>query len=171
MKCTTGDLTIRTCSSRPSQSLRQGWGARPARWPLTRPSIRQRTKPAPKPGASSGSASQISTESPERRREQKKRWFRNGQKWRTGCEGRISVVKRRHGLDRCQYKGLRGMRRWVGARRHRRQLGQYRPRLGAVCQHIAVTTSDRSPTCRQRGLLRHLAPGSPRREPLFRAEK
>ncbi len=76
-------------------------------------SIRQRTKPAPKPGASSGSASQISTESPERRREQKKRWFRNGQKWRTGCEGRISVVKRRHGLDRCQYKGLRGMRRWV----------------------------------------------------------
>lgn len=31
-----------------------------------------------------------STKSPERRREQKKRWFRNGQKWRTGCEGRIS---------------------------------------------------------------------------------
>jgi IS5 family transposase len=54
------------------------------------------------------------TKSPERRREQKKRWFRNGQKWRTGCEGRISVVKRRHGLDRCRYKGLAGMRRWVG---------------------------------------------------------
>ena len=35
-----------------------------------------------------------STKSPERKREQKKRWFRNGQKWRTGCEGRISVVKR-----------------------------------------------------------------------------
>jgi IS5 family transposase len=34
-----------------------------------------------------------STKSAERRREQKKRWFRNGQKWRTGCEGRISVVK------------------------------------------------------------------------------
>ncbi|KRR01954.1 ISNCY family transposase, partial [Bradyrhizobium valentinum] len=33
-----------------------------------------------------------------RKREQKKRWFRNGQKWRTGCEGRISVAKRRHGL-------------------------------------------------------------------------
>jgi hypothetical protein len=29
----------------------------------------------------------------ERRREQRKRWFRNGQKWRTGSEGRISVVK------------------------------------------------------------------------------
>jgi len=55
-----------------------------------------------------------STKSPERKREQKKRWFRNGQKWRTGSEGRISVVKRRHGLDRCRYKGDSGMRRWVG---------------------------------------------------------
>jgi transposase, IS5 family len=27
------------------------------------------------------------TKSAERKREQKKRWFRNGQKWRTGCEG------------------------------------------------------------------------------------
>ena len=55
-----------------------------------------------------------STKSAERKREQKKRWFRNGQKWRTGCEGRISVVKRRHGLDRCRYKGSTGMKRWVG---------------------------------------------------------
>ena len=55
-----------------------------------------------------------STKSLERKREQKKRWFRNGQKWRTGCEGRISVVKRRHGLDRCRYKGDAGMSRWVG---------------------------------------------------------
>ncbi len=54
------------------------------------------------------------TKSDERRREQKKRWFRNGQKWRVGCEGRISVVKRRHGLDRCRYKGVAGMSRWVG---------------------------------------------------------
>jgi IS5 family transposase len=55
-----------------------------------------------------------STKSPERKREQKKRWFRNGQKWRTGCEGRVSVTKRRHGLSRCRYKGPGGMRRWVG---------------------------------------------------------
>jgi len=55
-----------------------------------------------------------STKSLERKREQRKRWFRNGQKWRTGCEGRISVVKRRHGLDRCRYKGYVGMKRWVG---------------------------------------------------------
>jgi hypothetical protein len=55
-----------------------------------------------------------STGSAERRREQKKRWFRNGQKWRTKCEGRISVAKRRHGLNRCRYKGDNGMKRWVG---------------------------------------------------------
>ena len=55
-----------------------------------------------------------STKSPERKREQRKRWFRNGQKWRTGCEGRISVTKRRHALDRCRYKGDAGMKRWVG---------------------------------------------------------
>jgi transposase, IS5 family len=55
-----------------------------------------------------------STKSVARKREQKKRWFRNGQKWRTGCEGRISVAKRRHGLDRCHYKGSTGMKRWVG---------------------------------------------------------
>jgi IS5 family transposase len=55
-----------------------------------------------------------STKSLERKREQKKRWFRNGQKWRTGCEGRISVIKRRHGLIRCRYRGQAGMRRWVG---------------------------------------------------------
>jgi len=55
-----------------------------------------------------------STRSSERKREQRKRWFRSGQKWRTGCEGRISVVKRRHGLRRCRYKGFVGMNRWVG---------------------------------------------------------
>jgi IS5 family transposase len=55
-----------------------------------------------------------STKNTTRKREQKKRWFRNGQKWRTGCEGRISVVKRRHGLTRCRYKGDSGMKRWVG---------------------------------------------------------
>ena len=55
-----------------------------------------------------------STKSPERKREQRKRWFRDGQRWRTGCEGRISVVKRRNGLTRCRYKGLVGMNRWVG---------------------------------------------------------
>jgi transposase, IS5 family len=55
-----------------------------------------------------------STKNPVLRRIQKTRWFRKGQKWRTGCEGRISVLKRRHGLDRCRYRGHDGMNRWVG---------------------------------------------------------
>ena len=54
------------------------------------------------------------TTSSERKRLQHQRWFRRAQKWRTGSEGRISVLKRRHGLRRCLYPGLDGMRRWVG---------------------------------------------------------
>lgn len=52
--------------------------------------------------------------SPARRAFERQRWFRRGQRWRVGCEGRISVLKRRHGLDRCRYHGLDGMNRWVG---------------------------------------------------------
>ena len=55
-----------------------------------------------------------STKSCERRKLQRTRWFRAGQRWRTGCEGRISVLKRRHGLNRCRYRGFEGMQRWVG---------------------------------------------------------
>lgn len=54
------------------------------------------------------------TRSQARRKLEKQRWFKQGQKWRTGCEGRISTVKRRHGLDRCRYRGCDGMKRWVG---------------------------------------------------------
>jgi len=55
-----------------------------------------------------------STRSAARRKLEKQRWFKQGQKWRTGCEGRISVLKRRHGLARSRYRGSDGMRRWVG---------------------------------------------------------
>jgi IS5 family transposase len=55
-----------------------------------------------------------STRSEERRKLQKRRWFKTGQVWRTGCEGRISTVKRRHGLARCRDRGTNGMQRWVG---------------------------------------------------------
>jgi IS5 family transposase len=54
------------------------------------------------------------TKSPARKQRQKQRWFKKLQKWRTGCEGRISVLKRRHGLRRSLYKGRDGIRRWVG---------------------------------------------------------
>jgi transposase, IS5 family len=55
-----------------------------------------------------------STKSRARRQHQKRRWFKKGQKWRTGCEGRISLLKRRHGLNRSRYKEDDGMKRWVG---------------------------------------------------------
>jgi transposase, IS5 family len=48
------------------------------------------------------------------RAEQHQRWFRRGQRLRAGCEGRISVMKRRDGLARCRYRGPDGMQRWVG---------------------------------------------------------
>jgi IS5 family transposase len=54
------------------------------------------------------------TKSAERKRLYRQRWFRRGQRWRTGCEGRISVLKRRHGMRRCLYSGFHGMQRWVG---------------------------------------------------------
>lgn len=55
-----------------------------------------------------------STRSAERKKLEHSRWFKKAQRWRTGCEGRISVVKRRHGLNRCRYSGAEGMKRWVG---------------------------------------------------------
>jgi len=54
------------------------------------------------------------TKSVERKKKEHSRWFKKAQRWRTGCEGRISVLKRRHGLSRCRYRGIEGMKRWVG---------------------------------------------------------
>jgi IS5 family transposase len=54
------------------------------------------------------------THSAERKEMEKRRWFKKAQAWRTGCEGRISVLKRRHGLRRSLYRGWEGMKRWVG---------------------------------------------------------
>ncbi len=49
-----------------------------------------------------------------RRRHEKQRWFRRGRRWHAGVEGRISVVKRKHGMDRCLDHGEEGFGRWVG---------------------------------------------------------
>ncbi len=67
-----------------------------------------------KMGVSRVSIPHYATRDPARRGRQKQRWFKRGQKWRTGVEGRSSVLKRRHGLHRSRYPGLDGMRRWVG---------------------------------------------------------
>jgi transposase, IS5 family len=51
---------------------------------------------------------------PQQQRVQHGAAFRRAYRWRAGIEGRISVLKRRFGLDRCRYHGEAGMERWVG---------------------------------------------------------
>jgi IS5 family transposase len=41
-------------------------------------------------------------------------WFITARKWHAGVEGRISVLKRAHGLGRCLDHGAVGFQRWVG---------------------------------------------------------
>jgi hypothetical protein len=50
-------------------------------------------------------------------------WFIEGRKWHAGVEGRISVLKRAHGLGRCLYHGYPGFQRWVGWGCDRRESG------------------------------------------------
>jgi IS5 family transposase len=69
----------------------------------------------------------------QRKAKQKMRWFRKLQKWRTGCEGRISILKRRHGLRRSRYKGVAGMKRWVG-------LGVIADNIIHISDHMAART-------------------------------
>jgi len=52
--------------------------------------------------------------SEQRKKHEKQRWFRRGRRYHQGVEGRISVLKRRHGLDRCLYHGQDGFERWIG---------------------------------------------------------
>jgi IS5 family transposase len=51
---------------------------------------------------------------PRQPREARSALARRALRWRTGSEGRISVLKRCHGLRRCRYRGSTGMQRWVG---------------------------------------------------------
>jgi IS5 family transposase len=52
--------------------------------------------------------------SKERRKEQKQPWFRRLQRFRAGSEGRISLLKRKFGLDRSLMRGILGTEIWVG---------------------------------------------------------
>jgi IS5 family transposase len=58
----------------------------------------------PKPGHKTAS----------RRHHEAQAWFRRGRRYHAGIEGRISVLKRKHGLSRCRYHGQAGFARWVG---------------------------------------------------------
>jgi IS5 family transposase len=52
--------------------------------------------------------------SAQRKEHERQRWFQRGRRYHHGVEGRISVLKRRYGLDRCLYHGEDGFERWVG---------------------------------------------------------
>jgi IS5 family transposase len=45
---------------------------------------------------------------------ERRRSFRRTVKWRTGCEGRISALKRGYGWDRTRLDGTTGARTWTG---------------------------------------------------------
>ena len=49
-----------------------------------------------------------------RQAEERRRAFRRTVKWRTGCEGRISTLKRGYGWDRTRIDGTEGARIWTG---------------------------------------------------------
>jgi IS5 family transposase len=49
-----------------------------------------------------------------RRAEEHRKAFRRTVKWRTGCEGRISYLKRGYGWDRTRIDGTEGTRIWTG---------------------------------------------------------
>lgn len=51
---------------------------------------------------------------PARVADERTAWFRRGCRCRAGIEGRLSVLRRRFGLDRCRDPGDAGFRRWVG---------------------------------------------------------
>jgi transposase, IS5 family len=51
---------------------------------------------------------------PKRREHEKQRWFRRGRRFHAGVEGRISVISRKYGLDRCRNHGQVGFEQWVG---------------------------------------------------------
>jgi len=52
--------------------------------------------------------------SKQRKTLESRKWFVAGRKWHAGVEGRISVLKRAHGLERCLDHGENGFHRWVG---------------------------------------------------------
>jgi len=104
------------CCFPPLTFIGNSWVVCPIWSPPMRPSSRHRNEfAAPDPGHQASSHPQprpprVRSVSGSRRNA----GSANAQKWRTGCEGRISLLKRRHGLNRCRYKGMPGITALVG---------------------------------------------------------
>ena len=87
----------------------------------------------------------LGSKSAERKALQKKRWFRSAQKWRTGCEGRISLLKRRHGLNRLSLQTAIRNATLGRTRRHCRQPHQHRSRDAFVSIRLTASSSFSNP--------------------------
>jgi IS5 family transposase len=74
----------------------------------------------------------------ERRAAEHKRSFRRYVKWRTGCEGRISVLKHRYGWDRSRLDGFEGTSTWLG-------LGTFAHNLDKISGLIAAAEHPPAP--------------------------
>ena len=49
-----------------------------------------------------------------RKKHERQPWFVRGRRWHVGIEGRISVLKRRFGLNRCLNRNETGFEKWIG---------------------------------------------------------
>jgi IS5 family transposase len=65
---------------------------------------------------------------------ERQRWFRRAMRFRAGCEGRISVGKRRGWLGRCRDKGEDGFGRWIG-------WGVLTANLVMISRHLAANAT------------------------------
>ena len=74
--------------------------------------------------------------SPKRQQQERQAWFRRGYRFRAGIEGRISVLRRCYGLDRCRDHGEAGMGRWVG-------WGIVTANLATIARTVARRTAER----------------------------
>jgi hypothetical protein len=95
-KCLLSDLRTRLCYCPRSRCTNRDWDESHAQW-LTDAGFYscENEKAGHALGVQWMSVPNKKTKSRDRKLLQRQRWFRSGQKWRTGCEGRISTLKRR----------------------------------------------------------------------------
>ena len=103
-------------SSRPPSS---GSAAAPARCPARSPPTAATARPPSNATCTTSGVRTVAiprqaTTSPARKAIEHGRGFRKLVKWRTGCEGRISYLKRGYGWDRTRLDGRHGAAIWCG---------------------------------------------------------
>jgi len=107
-------------------------------WPLMLDSTPPRTRWRQKPRASSECAFPIAPpKAPNANANRRSVGFVTARSGAPDARAASAWSKRRHGLNRCRYKGEAGMKRLGRSRRHCRQRHQYWPRHGKKVTHVA----------------------------------